>query len=93
MTPGMKSFALTATLAFLLPASGALADRAPTLEERAEIEAVLQNEGYTSWDSIEFDEDSRDEGVWEIDDAIGADGTQYDLELDAELNIVDRDRD
>jgi len=69
-------FALTA-----LPFAAANADddRMPTAEERAKIESTLQNEGFTAWEEVEFDD-----GVWEVDDAVGADGVQYDLWLDPE---------
>lgn len=71
--------------------SAALAeDRAPTPEERASIEAVLKAEGFTSWGEIELD----DGKVWEVDDAIHADGREYDLELDrTTYAITDRDPD
>lgn len=73
----------------------ALADRAPTAQERAEIEAVLRAAGYTSWEEIEFDDDDDDDDdqVWEVDDAIGADGHEYDLKLDRSYNVIKRERD
>lgn len=65
-------------------------DRAPTPEERGRIEAVLAQEGFTSWGEIELD----DGKVWEVDDAIHSDGREYDLELDINtLEITDRDPD
>jgi hypothetical protein len=69
-----------AAIAFALAvavASPALADRPPTPEERAKIESVLRAAGFERWEEIEFDD-----GVWEVDDAIGADGREYDLKLD-----------
>lgn len=84
-----RSLLLAATLAML--ASPALADRAPTAEERAAIEAKLKAEGFTRWESIELEDDG---SVWEVDDAVGADGREYDLELAfGTLEIVDRDAD
>ncbi|TNC74934.1 PepSY domain-containing protein [Rubellimicrobium roseum] len=74
----------------LLPAA-ALAqedDRDPTDEERARIEAALQAEGFTAWDDIELDD-----GLWEVEDAVAADGQDYDLRLDDSLAIVARDPD
>jgi hypothetical protein len=44
-------------------------------DERAKIEAVLTESGFTSWEEIEFDD-----GYWEV--ARGADGVEYDLKLD-----------
>jgi hypothetical protein len=74
------------TLAFVYPA---VADRAPTHEERAKIEAVLKQSGFTRWEEIEFDD-----GYWEVDDAIGADGVEYDLKLDPKsFEIVRKERD
>jgi len=82
---------LVLSAAFALLASPALADRAPNAEERAAIEAKLKAEGFTRWESIELEDD---ESVWEVDDAIGADGREYDLELRVDtLEIVDRDAD
>jgi hypothetical protein len=59
-------------------------DRVPTADELARITASLKAAGYTSWEEIEFDD-----GRWEVDDAIGADGREYDLKLDpATFEIV-----
>lgn len=83
---------LAVALLVTVPLSGAALadDRAPTLEERAEIEAVLKAEGFTSWGEIELD----DGKVWEVDDAIHSDGREYDLELDPQTYaITDRDPD
>ncbi len=64
----------------------ALADRAPTPEERSRIESVLRAEGFSRWDDIELDD-----GVWEVDDAVGPDGREYDLKLDPNtLAILER---
>ncbi len=84
-----RLLALSAALALL--ASPALADRAPNAEERAAIEAKLKAEGFTKWEDIELEDD---ESVWEVDDAVGADGREYDLELRVDtLEIIDRDAD
>lgn len=83
------SFRILALAGMLALATPALADddRKPTAEERAAIEAVLRDAGYVSWDDIELDD-----GVWEVDDARKADGTEHDLELDpATLAIIDID--
>jgi hypothetical protein len=64
-------------MAALFYSAPAVADRAPTPDERAKIEAVLKVSGFTSWEEIEFDD-----GYWEVDDARGADGVEYDLKLD-----------
>lgn len=82
---------LAATVLVLgMGASGAaLADRAPTGEELAKIETALKGMGYTTWESIEMDDDQT---VWEVDDAKLADGTEHDLKLATEsLAVVEKD--
>jgi len=79
--------ALAAGLSFSSLAAHAADDRAPTAEERTAIEQVLSSAGYTAWEEIELDD-----GLWEVDDAIGADGREVDLKLDpATLAIVEID--
>lgn len=86
-------FATAVPFAFLaaltaIPASAA--DRLPTSEERAKIEAALKTEGFASWGDIELD----DNRAWEVDDARHADGNQYDLDLHPQsLAIVKREPD
>lgn len=80
------TLALAAFLALPPAVAQADDDRPPTAEERARIEQVLRAEGYTRWDEIELDD-----GIWEVDDAIGPDGREYDLELDGNLRIIDID--
>ncbi|RLP28216.1 PepSY domain-containing protein [Mesorhizobium sp. YM1C-6-2] len=87
----MRPLLLTLAAAAALLASPALADRAPTPEERAAIEAKLRAEGFTRWESIELEDD---ESVWEVDDAVAADGREYDLDLEpGTLEILKRDPD
>lgn len=77
-------------IAALIFVSPALADRHPNAEERKQLEAVLTDEGFTSWGEIELDDDR----VWEVDDARHSDGQKYDLELDPKtLKIIKKDRD
>lgn len=83
----MKSIILAAPLALFATVAFAQ-DRAPTAEERTRIEAALKADGYTSWGSIELD----DNRVWEVDDALDAQGKEWDLDLDMNsLAIVKRD--
>ncbi len=82
------TLALAAAMA-AAPLSAALADRDATPEERAAIEEVLRAEGFTAWDDIEWDDD----GYFEVDDAIGPDGREYDLRLDTSYVIIERDPD
>ena len=83
--PGF-ALALLFGLSALQPA---WADRAPTPEERAVIEAVLLSEGFLRWEHIELDGNE-----WEVDGAVAADARRYDLRLDARtLAIIERDPD
>ena len=77
-------------LAFLaVMAVPTMADRKPTAEERARIESVLREQGFTRWDEIEFDDDAT---AWDVDDAVSADGRKYDLKLDPNnLSIIKRE--
>lgn len=84
----MRLFTFAAAI-LVAPTFGALAqDRAPTPEEQAQIEQALRAQGFTRWDEIELDD-----GVWEVDDAIGADGKEYDLKLNQQFQITERDPD
>lgn len=88
MTRLNKRLVLGAFIATFAATGIALADRKPTLEERARIETKLKELGYTSWDEIEFDEKRNQ---WEIDDARAADGKDYDLKLNPQsLDAVSR---
>lgn len=78
---------IVAALAFA-GAPAADADRAPTAEEAARIEAVLREGGYTRWGEIEYDD-----GLFEVDDAVATDGREYDLKLDENFAIVGREPD
>ena len=80
---------LVASVCAIAPVTSALADRAPTAEERTRIENALRGLGFTRWEEIELDD-----GVWEVDDAIGSDGQEYDLKLHPEtLAVIKQERD
>jgi hypothetical protein len=83
-------FAAVVLAATSFAAGIALADgRPPTAEETSAISAALTKEGFTKWRKIEFDD-----GKWEVDDAIGADGKQYDVDLSAkDLSIIKKEID
>jgi Peptidase propeptide and YPEB domain len=68
--------ALVVAAAPLLAAPPASAGRAPSAEERVQVETALRNLGFVRWKEIEFEN-----GVWEVDDARAADGRDYDLKL------------
>jgi len=64
-------------------------DRRATDQERAAIEQSLRGQGFTEFKSV-----SLDDGVWEVDDARGADGKLYDLKLERHsFRILHRDQD
>jgi len=64
-------------------------DRHATGQEQAAIDQALRGQGFTGFNAV-----SLDDGVWEVDDARGADGTLYDLKLERHsLRILHRDRD
>ena len=64
----------------------ALADEKLPPDQQAKVEEILKKEGFTKWDEIELDD-----GLIEVDDAIDANGKQFDLKLDPKtLEIVKR---
>jgi uncharacterized membrane protein YkoI len=65
----------------------AQADEEEAPEDRARIAEALRAAGYESFEDVELDD-----GVWEVDDAVGSDGREYDLDLDPEtLEIIRKD--
>lgn len=75
-----------ALLGVALLSGPALADEKLPPDQQAKVEAVLRQEGFTKWDEIELDD-----GMIEVDDAIDANGKQFDLKLDPKtLEIVKR---
>lgn len=84
-----KILLLTGAVGLGAIAVPALADRAPTEKELAEISTKLKAEGFVSWEEVELDDDGP---YWEIDDARTGDGKRYDLKLrPGTLEIFDRD--
>jgi hypothetical protein len=76
-----------ASLVVALITVRAQADDEPGPEDRARIVEALKRAGYQSFEEVEFDG-----GVWEVDDAVGADGREFDLELDPQtLEIIRRE--
>jgi Peptidase propeptide and YPEB domain len=88
--PAIRQIVLGLVLAAgMLSSEKAIADRAPNLEERSRIEAILRNQGFTRWGKIELDDES---DAWEIDDAHASDGHRYDLRLRPDtLEIITRE--
>ncbi len=64
----------------------AFADEKLPPDQQAKVEEILKKEGFTKWDEIELDD-----GMIEVDDAVDANGKQFDLKLDPKtLEIVKR---
>ncbi len=64
----------------------ALADEKLPPDQQTKVEDILKKEGFTKWKEIELDD-----GMIEVDDAIDANGKQFDLKLDPKtLEIVKR---
>jgi hypothetical protein len=83
---GALTWAAIIAAAIVLPAH---ADDEAGPEDRARIAEALRAAGYQSFEGVEFDD-----GVWEVDDAIGSDGREYDLKLDPDtLKIIEIDDD
>ncbi|MFG5117899.1 PepSY domain-containing protein [Methylorubrum sp. POS3] len=65
----------------------ALADEKLPPEQQTKVEDILKKEGFTKWKEIELDD-----GMIEVDDAIDANGKQFDLKLDPKtFEIVKRE--
>ena len=65
------------------------ADDEPGPDDLARITEALKRADYQSFEGVEFDD-----GVWQVDDAVGGDGREYDLELDPQtLEIIRREAD
>ncbi|MGX5777313.1 PepSY domain-containing protein [Methylorubrum zatmanii] len=75
-----------AALGLALLGGPALADEKLPPDQQAKVEDILKKEGFTKWKEIELDD-----GMIEVDDAIDANGKQFDLKLDPKtLEIVKR---
>ena len=84
--PGNLLLAAVVAAMIALPAQ---ADEEAGPEDRARIAEALQAAGYSSFEEVELDD-----GVWEVDDAVGSDGKEYDLKLDPEtLEIIEKEED
>ncbi len=85
----MKSSALALAAVLLAAgfASPAFADRPPNKAERQQVSKVLRAHGFVSWGKIE-----RDDGKWEVDNAVTASGKVYDVDIRGG-RVVEWDRD
>ncbi len=73
---------LISLVAILLMASDAIAGRTVTDEERTRLVAALTAQG-CSGGKMEFDD-----GKFEVDDAVCADGKKYDLDFDTSFLLI-----
>ncbi len=91
---GLMKILVVATLVAVTASVPAFAkDRVPTRAERIAIEKKLHSLGYTSWDSIELDDDRPyHEPKWEIDDARKGNGPRYDVDLEPRTLKVIREK-
>ena len=77
---------LALTLVTGLTATARADEKLPP-DQQAKVEAMLRQEGFTKWKEIELDD-----GMIEVDDAVDANGKQFDLKLDPKsLAIVKRE--
>jgi hypothetical protein len=75
--------------ALSLAALPALADIDPTPQELAGVQASLFDRGYRGWERIKL----HDDGEWEVERAVAADGVSYDLRIDYDtLEITRKNR-
>jgi len=91
----MKTLALATVVAVTVSVPAFAKDRLPTKTERIAIEKKLHSLGYTSWDSIELDDDRPHHPLkWEIDDARKGNGPRFDIDLEPEtLKVIHEKRD
>ena len=82
----VKPIVLAASILLLAAGTGFAEERPPTQEERARVEAALRADGYTAWGEIQLD----DGRAWEVDDAVDAEGREWDLELEAGTLVVSK---
>ena len=75
----MYRFAVLLLASLLILTNPSIAGRAPNIEERGKIEAVLKKEGFVKWGEIDFEDNA-----WHVEDAQAPDGREYDLTLDPE---------
>ncbi len=73
----LAALALAAVL--VLPTPLMAGEENPTPDELMAITTALQRDGFRNWETVEYDDD---EGVWEVDSAIGPDEKEVDVILD-----------
>lgn len=78
MKKSTMTLALAALAAGTLTTAATADDRPATAAEQAEIGAILNAAGFTSWRKIEFD---TDDNKFEVDDARHSDGRVYDVDI------------
>lgn len=81
----MRKVVLISVAALALGAGAALADQKPSADETQKITAALEALGCKNPEEIE----KEDEGHFEIDDAVCADG-QYDIKFDKDFKLISK---
>lgn len=79
----MRTVVILSALAVLVAVPATAKDRPVTEAERVRLEAAVKAEG-CSGGRMEFDDD----GEFEVDGAICADGRKYDLDFDQNYKLV-----
>lgn len=73
----IRKLTLFAFAASVMLAQPAFADEKLPADQQTKVEEVLKQQGFSTWDEIELDD-----GMIEVDDAVDAQGKQFDLKLD-----------
>ncbi|WP_018261452.1 PepSY domain-containing protein [Methylobacterium sp. WSM2598] len=74
----MRRVLVPALLVLAVPfIAAAAADTPVPPEQAAKVEALLRQQGFTTWKEIELDD-----GMIEVEDAVDASGKKFDLKLD-----------
>lgn len=86
----MKKFAIAAAAAGVLLATPAFADSKVEGDELKKLTEAAASYGFTGG---EAEKETEGSGVYEIDDAKGKDGAQYDVKLDKDMKLLSVTRD
>jgi hypothetical protein len=82
----LKTTILAAALVTLAAAPAFAEDRPPTADERVRVEAALRADGYTAWGEIQLD----DGRAWKVDDAVDAEGREWNLDLEVGSLVISK---
>jgi hypothetical protein len=82
----VKPIVLAASALLLAAGSAFAEDRPPTADERVRVEAALRADGYTAWGEIQLD----DGRAWKVDDAVDAEGREWNLDLEVGSLVISK---